>query len=194
MATGKAAGGPPRPNLECCMCGDYGLSSELFNCKVCQFRSQHRYCSNLYPGAESYRVCNWCLKEEATEKTQNHNSSDSSPSRRSGGGGDDKAIKTKKKNGGSDGNHGGLKRQKGALMLQQAGSPIKKKQASPEGSPSPSGAAAAQKRAAAAAAGSLKERLRRTKSDQDIAAGRITKPVYRNKVRRYKLLDEVSSQ
>lgn len=27
---------------ECCMCGDYGVSNELFRCKVCQFRSQHR--------------------------------------------------------------------------------------------------------------------------------------------------------
>ncbi|GAY41523.1 hypothetical protein CUMW_060130, partial [Citrus unshiu] len=40
---------------ECCMCGDYGVSNELFRCKVCQFRSQHRYCSNLYPKAESYQ-------------------------------------------------------------------------------------------------------------------------------------------
>lgn len=27
---------------ECCMCGDYGLSDELFQCEVCSFRSQHR--------------------------------------------------------------------------------------------------------------------------------------------------------
>jgi len=25
------------------MCGDCGLPHELFQCKVCQFRSQHRY-------------------------------------------------------------------------------------------------------------------------------------------------------
>ena len=34
---------PSQPGLECCMCGDYGLSHELFQCKVCHFRSQHRY-------------------------------------------------------------------------------------------------------------------------------------------------------
>lgn len=31
---------------ECCMCGDYGLSEELFQCKVCRFRSQHRSVKN----------------------------------------------------------------------------------------------------------------------------------------------------
>lgn len=31
---------------ECCMCGDYGLSEELFQCKVCQFRFQHRSVEN----------------------------------------------------------------------------------------------------------------------------------------------------
>ncbi|KAK4747494.1 hypothetical protein SAY87_014080 [Trapa incisa] len=46
---------------ECCMCGDYGLSDQLFQCQVCIFRWQHRYCSNLYPKAESCGVCNWCL-------------------------------------------------------------------------------------------------------------------------------------
>ncbi|KAJ8551151.1 hypothetical protein K7X08_000521 [Anisodus acutangulus] len=67
-------------DTECCMCGDYGLSSELFKCKICQFRSQHRYCSNLYPKAESYRICNWCLspKEISGEKTQNSSNSSSS--------------------------------------------------------------------------------------------------------------------
>ncbi|PIA46498.1 hypothetical protein AQUCO_01500206v1 [Aquilegia coerulea] len=53
--------------LECCMCGDYGLSQQLFRCRVCLSRFQHRYCSNLYPKAEIYRVCNWCLNKEGTK-------------------------------------------------------------------------------------------------------------------------------
>ncbi|KAK4746117.1 hypothetical protein SAY87_012429 [Trapa incisa] len=64
---------------ECCMCGDYGLYEELFQCKVCLFRSQHRYCSNLYPKAESYRVCNWCLSQQQEKSAAAPNSSVSSP-------------------------------------------------------------------------------------------------------------------
>ncbi|KAL0909060.1 hypothetical protein M5K25_023582 [Dendrobium thyrsiflorum] len=56
---------PLSPAVVCCMCGDRGLSRELFRCKVCVFRSQHKYCSDLYPRAEFYRACNWCLREEA---------------------------------------------------------------------------------------------------------------------------------
>ncbi|KAG0497529.1 hypothetical protein HPP92_002220 [Vanilla planifolia] len=57
---------PPSPSsMVCCMCGDYGLPRELFRCKVCFFRSQH---SDLYPKAEVYRACNWCLREEAGRK------------------------------------------------------------------------------------------------------------------------------
>ncbi|KAI4339755.1 hypothetical protein MLD38_024663 [Melastoma candidum] len=49
--------------VECCMCGDRGLSDELVPCASCNFRSQHRYCSSRYPDAESYDTCNWCLSE-----------------------------------------------------------------------------------------------------------------------------------
>ncbi|KAF5195362.1 Ubiquitin carboxyl-terminal hydrolase, partial [Thalictrum thalictroides] len=69
--------------VECCMCGDYGLLNQLFQCKVCLFRSQHRYCSNLYPkNNESFRVCNWCLKKEKenTEGTTTTSSTVSSSS------------------------------------------------------------------------------------------------------------------
>ncbi|XAR48517.1 hypothetical protein NMG60_11031366 [Bertholletia excelsa] len=166
---------------ECCMCGDYGLSDELFICKICQFRSQHRYCSNLYPKAESYRVCNWCLsqKDDAAEKTQN--SSDSSPSNRSSGAGDDDhSIRSRrKKNAGED-----LKGRREALrQLLQI-----KKQRSPEGSPPSAG-----RGRIVAGGGGLAERLRRTKSEEIWSGGGIKKHVFRNKVRRYKLLDEVSS-
>ncbi|KAH7849594.1 hypothetical protein Vadar_020119 [Vaccinium darrowii] len=130
MTTGKAG---PALSPECCMCGDYGLSTELFNCKVCQFRSQHRYCSNQYPKAESYRVCNWCLIQ--TEKTQispnNSSSSNKTPSSQD----HDHVIKKKKKliNGsGSDNNLGGQRGQRGNLQT-QVSIPIKKQLRSPEG-------------------------------------------------------------
>ncbi|KQJ99985.1 uncharacterized protein LOC100831971 [Brachypodium distachyon] len=48
----------------CCMCGDHGLPQELFLCKLCRLRLQHRYCSELYPRAATYRRCNWCIRED----------------------------------------------------------------------------------------------------------------------------------
>ncbi|XP_065030280.1 uncharacterized protein LOC135652891 [Musa acuminata AAA Group] len=60
----KGGAAPPPSSVVCCMCGDRGLMQELFRCKLCLVRSQHRYCSNFYPKAESYRTCNWCLREE----------------------------------------------------------------------------------------------------------------------------------
>ncbi|KAA8538153.1 hypothetical protein F0562_027761 [Nyssa sinensis] len=184
MTRSKGGTPPSKPILECCMCGDYGLSSELFDCKVCQFRSQHRYCSNLYPKAESYRVCNWCLsqKDDTVEKTQNSSNSSSSNKNNSE---DGDHVKNKKKNGGSD-NHGGPKGQRGTLQL-QLNSPIKK-QKSPERSPS----STARKRIISGSG--MEERVRRTRSEEISNGGIITKQVFRNKVRRYKLLDEVSSQ
>uniref|UniRef100_A0A0D9W5M7 PHD-type zinc finger plants domain-containing protein n=1 Tax=Leersia perrieri TaxID=77586 RepID=A0A0D9W5M7_9ORYZ len=47
----------------CCMCGDIGLPEELFRCRLCRVRHQHRYCSDLYPRATAYKRCNWCLRE-----------------------------------------------------------------------------------------------------------------------------------
>ncbi|PWA86925.1 hypothetical protein CTI12_AA135690 [Artemisia annua] len=29
-------------NVVCCMCGDTGISEEIFRCKICKFRSQHK--------------------------------------------------------------------------------------------------------------------------------------------------------
>ncbi|RWW77038.1 hypothetical protein BHE74_00014824 [Ensete ventricosum] len=60
----KGGAAPPPSSVVCCMCGDPGLMQELFRCKLCLVRSQHRYCSDFYPKAESYRTCNWCLREE----------------------------------------------------------------------------------------------------------------------------------
>ncbi|XP_031124415.1 uncharacterized protein LOC116027125 [Ipomoea triloba] len=172
---------PPNTHLECCMCGDHGLSLELFRCKLCQFRSQHRYCSNLYPKAESYGVCNWCLTVEKGEEAQN--SSNSSSSCRNSG--EENDGKIRKKFGGNNIRMGGscLRLKNAPPKLQVKNRPVlsKQKSVSPESSP-------AAVKGVAAAAG-MEERLRRTKSDSG-----IVRHVFRNKVRRYKLLDEVSSQ
>ncbi|KAG5543883.1 hypothetical protein RHGRI_016591 [Rhododendron griersonianum] len=153
-----------------------------------QLYKVRRYCSNQYPKAESYRVCNWCLIQ--TEKTQvspnNSSSSNKTPSSQD----HDHVIKKKKKliNGsGSDHNHGG---QKGSSPFQiPVNTPIKKLIRSPEESPA---AATARKRLITG--GGLEGRLTRTKSQEISNGGTLTKQVFRNKVRRYKLLDEVSSQ
>ncbi|CAI9116187.1 OLC1v1017274C1 [Oldenlandia corymbosa var. corymbosa] len=194
-------------HTECCMCGDLGLSSELFRCKICHFRSQHRYCSNTYPKAESYSVCNWCLnkKEETGEKAQNSiNSSSSNKSSTSKSDQDDHMItRIKKKSvnsniGARDGNNS-KNSEKGSLnKVNVTNHSIKKqKSSSPERSPA---LLAARKRittatgtaaAGGGGGGTMKENLRRTKSD--IPGSVIYKHVFKNKVRRYKLLDEVSS-
>nr|XP_009602565.1 uncharacterized protein LOC104097666 [Nicotiana tomentosiformis] len=174
-----------RGATECCMCGDYGLSSELFKCKICQFRSQHRYCSNLYPKAESYRICNWCLspKEVSGDKTQN--SSNSSSSCRNTSDVQDGPIKFKKKLIRNENIDIGPnpKGKKDSLMKLQLikKNPIKI-QKSMERSPS----MAARKRV------TIEEKIRRTKSEEISNRG-ITRKVLKNRVRRYKLLDEVSS-
>lgn len=170
MTAAKGGVASSQPGPECCMCGDCGLPYELFQCKACQFRSQHRYCSNLYPKAESYQVCNWCLSHDIKEKSQNSSSSIRNSSE------DD----SKKKKG--DNQAGLSKSHRGTLQL-QINSPIKK-QRSPERSPSI--------RRRLITNGRLEEKLRRTKSEEILNNG-ITKQVLRNKVRRYKLLDEVSS-
>lgn len=59
------AGGPPQaPPAVCCMCGDHGLMPELFRCAACYVRSQHTYCTDRYPKADSYGTCNWCLRAD----------------------------------------------------------------------------------------------------------------------------------
>ncbi|KAL5210166.1 hypothetical protein ABZP36_005789 [Zizania latifolia] len=52
------------PAAVCCMCGDRGLLPELFRCAACAVRSQHTYCTERYPKAESYGTCNWCLRAD----------------------------------------------------------------------------------------------------------------------------------
>ncbi|GMJ02504.1 hypothetical protein HRI_003919600 [Hibiscus trionum] len=158
--------------VECCMCGDSGLTQELFQCKICHFRSQHRYCSDLYPKAEFYRVCNWCLNQKEDSKDQrSQNSSNSSATWK------DKNKRKKKDKDHGVGNAGSGQRSKD-LNLQAM-----KKSSSPPPPP--------RKRIISNAR--LEEKLRRTKSEEISNGGFITRHVFRNKVRRYKLLDEVSS-
>lgn len=47
---------------ECCMCGDTGFSDEIFQCRTCLYRFQHKYCSCLYLKTDSYQTCDWCLR------------------------------------------------------------------------------------------------------------------------------------
>ncbi|KAF8404681.1 hypothetical protein HHK36_009569 [Tetracentron sinense] len=180
MTTGKGGVAPSSTTLECCMCGDYGLSYELFRCKVCQFRSQHRYCSDLYPKAESYRVCNWCLNKKGGKGEGTHNLSPSSTYSNSN---EDENTTTSTKKKTSSDNHVALKVQRGALQL-HLNNPIKKQRSLELRSSS------IQKKIIAS--GCMEETLRRTKSEEMSNSG-ITRQVFKGKVRRYKLLDEVSS-
>ncbi|KAL4335811.1 hypothetical protein GQ457_07G024000 [Hibiscus cannabinus] len=165
---------------QCCMCGDSGFTHELLQCKLCHFRSQHRsfyfppksrYCSNLYPKAESYEVCNWCLSQKLDSKSQN--SSTCSPSCK------ENSVDDGKKKRKGDCNDGGGQRNKN-LKQQSVNRPE-----SPEKRPP----CTARKRIISNAR--LEEKLRARKSKE--GGGHITRHVFRNKVQRYKLLDEVSS-
>ncbi|XP_010939733.1 uncharacterized protein [Elaeis guineensis] len=149
---------PTSSSVVCCMCGDHGLSKELFQCKICLVRSQHKYCSDLYLKTETYRACNWCLRDEGVkslpqESTQDHNNSTSSSS-------------SSNINGGL-----GVKLHRGAYALHLS-KPIKKPR--------------------------VPERSSTDVIDIARPAGLSpglgkTKHAFRGKVRRYKLLEEVSS-
>ncbi|XVE60567.1 hypothetical protein DITRI_Ditri05aG0139100 [Diplodiscus trichospermus] len=158
--------------IECCMCGDSGLTQELFQCKVCQFRSQHRYCSNLYPKAGSYKVCNWCLNQKDDSKEKSQNSCNSSASCKVSNKQDDSNNKKK-----GDYHGGGLKgsshRNTNNLKLQLIKNPIKKPKSPEKLSP--------RKRIITNAR--LEEKLRRTKSEEMSNSGLITRHVFRNKIK-----------
>eukprot|EP01018_Ginkgo_biloba_P030000 Gb_33530 [translate_table: standard] len=50
---------------ECCICGDVGFREDLVQCKTCGFRTQHTYCSSLYPNLDfNHWACEWCLYED----------------------------------------------------------------------------------------------------------------------------------
>ncbi|XP_045799427.1 uncharacterized protein LOC123893690 [Trifolium pratense] len=188
--------GEQQPKTECCMCGDLGFSDQLFQCKICQFRSQHRYCSNLYPKTEFFGTCNWCLSPENSPNSSNSSSSFSYKKNMMStkDKGKNKKIKNCIENKGiikgSDGGSGG-----GRVYHLQLPKPMKK-QKSPLASTSPPILVSTRKRIITN--GALEEKLRRTRSEDIIKSSNSnsiggTKQVSRNKVRRYKLLDEVSS-
>ncbi|KAK8970789.1 hypothetical protein KSP40_PGU001208 [Platanthera guangdongensis] len=154
---------PSKMRTVCCMCGDLGLSEELFRCKVCLFRTQHKYCSELYPKEEACRSCNWCLREErgkffiAGEPMSDGSSSSSSSSPV----GD--ALNK-------------LRLQRGVPLLQLCINPVKKLKVEVEESPTTSSKSPEKAKSEVAVTGS----------------GRAGLP-FRGRERRYKLLQEVSS-
>ncbi|KAK8692393.1 hypothetical protein V6N13_075853 [Hibiscus sabdariffa] len=164
--------------VQCCMCGDSGITRELLQCKACHFRSQHRYCSNLYPKAESYEVCNWCLTQKTDSKPLN--SSSSSPTSCKAEDDGNNKRKGDYNNGGS-----GFKGSQGNKNLSLR---FVNRRKSPEKRPP----CTTRKRVISNAR--LEEKLRTRKSKEKAKGGQITRHVFRNKVRRYKLLDEVSSE
>ncbi|KAI9106976.1 hypothetical protein K1719_022504 [Acacia pycnantha] len=180
---------------ECCMCGDPGFSDQLFQCKFCHFRSQHRYCSNLYPKARSYATCNWCLIQTDQIAEKSPNSSNSSSSFKDNGGNTAAAgeiSRNKKTKNGIDPGNQFI----GSKRTIQLNKPVIKNRRSPEAkSPTPtSPPVLVSTRKRIITNGDLEERLRRTKSEEISNKNNgITKHVFKNKVRRYKLLDEVIS-
>ncbi|XP_040378146.1 uncharacterized protein LOC121053876 [Oryza brachyantha] len=87
----------------CCMCGDRGLLPELFRCAACAVRSQHTYCTERYPKAESYGTCNWCLR---ADKGGNHGGAASGsvrPSTARAAGGDPASSSSSSAGGGAGG-------------------------------------------------------------------------------------------
>eukprot|EP00249_Psilotum_nudum_P014865 c25038_g1_i3 orf=216-860(-) len=62
---------------ECSMCGDVGIYGDLFQCKRCNNRYQHLYCSRSYPnlGLEKW-VCNWCLHADSSAHSPNQQKSE----------------------------------------------------------------------------------------------------------------------
>ncbi|CAH9067105.1 unnamed protein product [Cuscuta epithymum] len=182
----------PKFHSECCMCGDKGLPFELFRCKSCLFRSQHRYCSNLYPKAESYRQCNWCLRDQKDDDNSSHSSSSlllpSPPHRAAGSDGDEIITKEIKKN-----EKEKLPRSISPLPHHPQNLPIwsnkKGGGSSPKGVMRKGPLMAAEKSPPLKTAGAAS--LRRSASD----VGIVKHVVVRNKVRRrYKLLEEVASR
>ncbi|KAL5705895.1 hypothetical protein ACHQM5_024127 [Ranunculus cassubicifolius] len=166
-------------SVECCMCGDHGLSQELFRCRICLSRFQHRYCSNLYPKTGTYKVCNWCISKQG-DKLQRSQSSLSFTYRSNTSSTDEgeevKDIKKKMKRN-IDSIHGSSKKEKRGLS-QVHHTTIKKQVHSDQ--------SIARKKMVYRG----EKMLRRTKSEGTVNGGMIKQ--FRGKVQRYKLLEEVS--
>lgn len=149
----------------------------------------------MYPKAESYKICNWCLspKDVSGEKTQNSSNSSSSCRNTTSDHNIEDGPKLKKKliirNGNNDiigrtSPKGKVKGSNCNLKVQV----IKKNPIKLQKSPL---LAAARKRLTIDDV-NIEEKIRRTKSEEMSNRG-ITRKVLKNRVRRYKLLDEVSS-
>lgn len=171
-----------------------------------------RYCSNLYPKAESYQVCNWCLSQR-DEKEKSQNSSNSSSSNKINGREEDdsKNVKNTKKNHDSSNTNNNrvllMKSQRSInLKLQQPNNKPIEKQRSPERlPPPPTPTPRTRKRIITNGALEEKNLIKRKKleemannnnnnnSNSNNTVTPVRRPFFRNKVRRYKLLDEVSS-
>ncbi|XXG70757.1 hypothetical protein AAC387_Pa07g0165 [Persea americana] len=111
------------------MCGDYGLPEELISCRSCHFRSQHKYCSDLYPKAESNSLCNWCLKEDREKHMKEATGNRSLSSTCGGSISNSKKKMVNTRN--SDSNEVGQKLQRCTTFQLLVNIPIKKKR-SPE--------------------------------------------------------------
>ncbi|XP_030528531.1 uncharacterized protein LOC115739537 isoform X2 [Rhodamnia argentea] len=171
---------PTTTSDECCMCGDHGLSEELLPCKICHFR----YCSNLYPKAKSYRVCNWCLAQSqdgSPTKEKSKKLSKPSLSRKNGARGEESNKKSKKRNnnGRKIGCHDDHGEPKGGLTKSLQFPRAKKHKKLPE-------------RLAPTA---RKRIVTNGDTEEKCGTGIRKRAVLRSNrvVRRYKLLDEVSS-
>lgn len=175
---------------ECCMCGDMGFSDEIFQCKACLHRFQHKYCSCLYPKTDSYQTCDWCLRShrEANRKSL-HRCTDEKKSFLIGH--DQHAIKKQKSTGGVErpsttGNIKGVNVQcYSASARGQIGNERIHKQGAAEGRCVRRGTVMM----------SCKEDLGSNQQQVQIPSSKPStpRPLVRGKVRRYKLLEEVSS-
>ncbi|KAK1263616.1 hypothetical protein QJS04_geneDACA011950 [Acorus gramineus] len=139
-----------------------------------------RYCSNLYPKVDSYRVCNWCLRDDGgkavivqstTTKTPLSKEGSNSPS----------SPSSPNTNSTSSGTTSPKLQQRGSIPL-SLNKPIKK-QRSPDRPPTTTN------KKIVVVTGCVEESVRRMRSDEAFNAER-PKPVFRGKVRRYKLLEE----
>ncbi|MCL7035729.1 hypothetical protein MKW94_028895 [Papaver nudicaule] len=196
---------------ECCMCGDYGLANQLFRCNLCVFRSQHRYCSNLYPKAETYELCNWCLrKDDGTTMSSSGHHHEQQTSDKSSSSQPEKTIMIKQNK------PVRLKIQLRRCNSQilnnnnsssSTNSPVKKQRClerlSSSSSLTPSAASGAGRKNTnnkmmiiSNATEESESLIRRTKSEdisKSAPSSPVVKQVFRGKARRYKLLEEVSS-
>ncbi|KAK1278893.1 hypothetical protein QJS04_geneDACA019643 [Acorus gramineus] len=177
---------PISENKECCMCGDHGLSHQLFRCNICLFRSQHRYCSNRYPKADSYKVCNWCLRDDGGKKAVTTTTTKGSLSKEGSQSTSPTSPKTPNSNSINNETTSPKFQQRGSIPLSLINKPIKK-QKSLDKPP-------AHKKIVVK--GCVESSIQRTRSDEvfNVAGLRPRpKPAFRVKIRRYKLLEEVTS-